>query len=329
MGVMRRTLRLLLAAAAALPMANACSRAPSGSAGADLTVQRALVQDPASGYAASGHEAPCGWEKTAAYRHVVWIWMENRSYGQVLGKAGGARHLASFAKRCGTATNYDAITHPSLPNYVAATSGSTHRITSDCEPSSCPVRSSSLFGQLDARGAAGWAAYAENMARPCDRASYGRYAARHNPAVYYTRLHAACRTHDLAMGGTDGRFSRHLDAGHLPGFTFITPNLCDDGHDCATSTADSWLGYWLKRVTTSALYRAGRTVVFVTWDENDYGARSNQVATVVIAPTVAPGTRSHRHFTHYSLLRTTEDLLHLPHLGAAASATSMRGAFNL
>jgi hypothetical protein len=129
------------------------------------------------------------------------------------------------------------------------------------------------------------------------------------------------------MGGTTGRFARHLAAGHLPGFTFITPNLCDDGHDCATSTADSWLGYWLNRITGSTLYRAGKTVVFVTWDEGE--TSSNQVATVVIGPTVTPGTRSHRHFTHYSLLRTTEDLLHVGHLGAAASAASMRNAFNL
>ncbi|MGN6472787.1 MAG: alkaline phosphatase family protein [Mycobacteriales bacterium] len=325
----RRSFRPLVAALALAAFTVGCSSAPSGHVGANLSVQQALARNPTGGFAATGHRAPCGWEKQATYRHVIWIWMENRSYNQVLGRTGSATHLASFARRCGTATNYDGITHPSLPNYIAATSGSTHGITSDCDPSSCPVSGRSLYSQLDAPGAARWAAFAENMAQPCDQASYGRYAARHNPAVYYTALRASCRAHDLAMGGTHGRFARHLAAGRLPGFSFITPNLCDDGHDCATSTADSWLGYWLKQITASSLYRAGKTVVFVTWDENDYSAKSNQVATVVIGPTVTPGTRSHRHFTHYSLLRTTEDLLHVGHLGAAATAASMRGAFNL
>jgi hypothetical protein len=131
------------------------------------------------------------------------------------------------------------------------------------------------------------------------------------------------------MGGTHGRFARHLAAGHLRGFTFLAPNLCDDGHDCSTATADSWLGYWLKEITTSPVYRAGKTVVFVTWDENDYSAASNQVATVVVGPSVVPGTRSHRHFTHYSLLATTEDLLGVARLGNARTAASMAAAFSL
>jgi hypothetical protein len=321
----RRLTTALLAGAITLAGGAACAT-PSGSKGADASVQRALTRHPSAGYATtSTGTAPCGWERKAAYRHVIWIWMENRSYQQVLGSGSG--HLASFARQCGTATNYDAITHPSLPNYIAATSGSTHGIGSDCDPGSCPVRGQSLYGQLDAKGAGGWAGFAEAMAHPCDRASYGKYAARHNPAVYYTALRASCRRHDLSMGGTQGRFARRLSAARLPAFTFITPNLCDDGHDCATSTADSWLGYWLHRLTGSGLYRAGHTAIFVTWDEGT--TSSNQVATVVIAPTVPKHTRAHTHFTHYSLLRTTEELLGLRRLGHAATARSMRTAFHL
>ena len=326
---LRVPIRLAAAAVAALAAIAACSTAPSGHDGANLSVQHALTSQPDLGFAASGRRAPCGWEKSTTYRHVIWIWMENRSYRQILGRTGAARRLASYAKGCGTATNYHAITHPSLPNYLAATSGSTHAISSDCDPSSCPVKTQSLYGQLDAPGAAGWMTYAENMARPCDTTSYDHYAARHNPAVYFTALRPSCRAHDVAIGGTHGRFSKDLRAGRLPGFTFIAPNLCDDGHDCATSTADSWLGYWLDRIARSALYRAGRTVVFVTWDEDDRSSAGNQVAAVVIGPTVMKGTRSDRHFTHYSLLRTAEDLLHVGHLGAAAQAVSMASAFDL
>src|SRR3954470_12127797 len=68
---------------------------------------------------------PCGWRGTATYRRVIWIWMENRTYSQVLGGTGDAVRLQHYAQRCGVATNYNAITHPSLPNYIAAVGGST------------------------------------------------------------------------------------------------------------------------------------------------------------------------------------------------------------
>src|SRR3954464_906177 len=67
---------------------------------------------------------PCGWRTSTTYRHVIWIWLENRPYSQVLGATGDAVHLQDWGKRCGVATHYTAITHPSLPNYIAAIGGS-------------------------------------------------------------------------------------------------------------------------------------------------------------------------------------------------------------
>jgi hypothetical protein len=267
--------------------------------------------------------APCGRVPSATYRHIIWIWMENRSYGQVLGKNGAATHLKSYARRCGVATRYYAITHPSLPNYLAAVSGSTGGVTSDCSPSSCLQRRPSIFGQLQTRGQR-WAGYAENMQSRCDRASYDGYAARHNPAVYFRQVHSRCLQWDVRMGGTTGRFATALRNRSLPAFTFVTPNLCDDGHDCSTAHADDWLGSWLGRIVASPSYDAGATAVFVTWDEGLDGS-SNRVATVVIAPSVTPGTRDATHLTHYSLLRTAELLLGLPLLGHAKTAHGMRG----
>lgn len=269
---------------------------------------------------------PCGWRVKTSYRHVVWIWMENRSYSAVLGPSGSAPRLASYARACGVATDYWAITHPSLPNYLAAVAGSTGGVSSDCDPSSCPQRRGSLFAQVAAAGR-GWRGYAENMSVACDRASYDGYAARHNPAVYFPTIRSRCTRWDVPMGGTSGRFAQALAAGRLPAFAFVTPNLCHDGHDCTTSTADQWLGGWLHRIATSPAYGAGDTAVFVTWDEG-VGA-DNRVATVVMAPTVPPGTRYGARLSHYSLLRTTEQLLGLPFLGHAATAASMRRAFHL
>jgi phosphatidylinositol-3-phosphatase len=109
----------------------------------------------------------------------------------------------------------------------------------------------------------------------------------------------------------------------------VTPNLCNDMHDCSVQTGDAWLQSWVPKITASPSYRAGNTVVFITWDEDD-GHSGNHVATVVVSPYTTPGTRSATAFTHYSLLRTAEQLLGITtFLGNAASATGMRSAFGL
>jgi phosphatidylinositol-3-phosphatase len=276
---------------------------------------------------ATASSAPCGRGGTADYRHVIWIWMENRDYGQVLGPSGDATRLKSYARRCAVATRYYAITHPSLPNYLAATSGSTGGVTSDCSPSQCLQPRASVFGQIQRHGRQ-WHGYAENMQSRCDRSSYDGYAARHNPAVYFSPVHERCRHWDVRMGGRSGAFATALAKQTLPALSFVTPSLCHEGHDCSTATADGWRGTWLDRIVASPSYATGHTVVFVTWDEGVDGS-SNRVATVVLGPSVTPGTRTSTRFTHYSLLRTTEDMLGLRHIGAARKARSMRAAFGL
>jgi phospholipase C len=213
-----------------------------------------------------------------------------------------------------------------LPNYIAAVSGGTRGISSDCDPATCSTGARSLFGQVSHSGQP-WRAYAESMRHSCDHASYGRYAARHNPAVYFTAIAPQCRRRDVRLGGADGPFAKALKGRRLAAFSFVTPNLCHDGHDCSTSVADRWLQAWLDRITGSRAYGAGHTAVFVTWDEG-VGA-GNHVATVVIAPTVPRGTRVATRFSHYSLLRTTEEMLGLSRLGKARTANSMRSAFRL
>ena len=274
-------------------------------------------------YSGSG---PCGRRSTTTYRHIIWIWMENRTYSSVLGSGSAAPKLSAYARKCGLATASYAVTHPSLPNYLAATSGSTGGVSSDCSPASCPQNRRSLFAQIQNAGKQ-WRAYVESMPRNCFGSSSGSYAPKHNPAAYFTPVRSRCRSWDVPMGGSSGAFATALAQATLPAFSFVTPNLCHDGHDCSTSSADAWLGTWLGRITASAAYRAADTAVFVTWDE---GVGSDQhIATVVIAPTVPAGLRVTTRFTHYSLLRTTEDLLGLPRLGSAATARSMRVGFHL
>lgn len=326
----------LVGAAAATLLALSLASCASGSTGPTppesphTPAKSAAAADTASA-AAGGYTGgaalgvPCGTVAQATYQHVIWIWMENRSYESVLGADNAAPELRSYADACGLATDYHGITHPSLPNYLAATGGSTGGVTNDCGPLDCPQDRGSIFGQATKHGLQ-WRGYAEAMDRRCDRASHGTYAARHNPAVYFTPITAQCRKKDVLMGGASGNFAQALAAPNLPAFAFVTPDLCHDGHDCATGVADAWLGKWLDRITASAAYAAGDTLVVVTWDE---GVGGNHIATVMIGPSVPAGTKVGDRFNHYSLLRTTEEILGLPLLRRAKLASSMRAAFHL
>lgn len=256
--------------------------------------------------------APCGTAKSANYTHVVWIILENVGFS-VIGSP-SAPYLHSLATSCALATNDVAVSHPSLPNYVALTSGSTQGITDDNEPSSHPLNVASIFTQLKGN----WRAYDESMPTPCDRVTSGQYAARHNPAVYYTNL-PMCASNDVAL-----TTPLNLSAA----FTMITPNVCNDMHDCSVATGDAWLKKYVPLIVASPQFRAKTLALFITFDENNQSA-SNQIPTIVVAPSVPRGLRVATPFTHYSLLRTTETLLHLPYLGGARSASSMQGSFHL
>lgn len=295
------------------------------------------------------HVSLCGTGASGtAVHHVVWIWMENHSYSQIVGPPGSSAYASSpyvngaLVPTCGLATNYHNVTHPSLPNYLAATSGSTWGLTNDCSPSSCPQSAVSIFEQVKSSRHS-WRGYDESMPPTCDRSSTSLYAARHNPAVYYTRIASSCSTWDLPMGtATSGTFEHAIVGGYLPPFSFVTPNLCDDTHNCSISTGDNWLKTWVPLLTSGPNYRSGDTVVFITWDEGSGGSdgesctsntsdQSCHVATLVLSPSTAPGRKSSTFFNHYSLLKTTEQLLGLPYLGHAAdsSTASMVSAFGL
>jgi hypothetical protein len=287
--------------AAAAVLAVAIVALPSARPGASATI------GPSCGTAA---------RPPATYDHVIWVVMENHAYSQIVGSS-SAPYINQLAAQCGSAARFSAESHPSLPNYVAMTSGSTQGIGDDANPSSHRLKAASIFSQLGPRG---WRALQESMPSRCVRHDSGTYAVRHNPATYYTGVRAACRARDVPLGATPNLSAR---------FTFVTPNLCHDMHDCSVAAGDAWLKGFLPKVFAGRGYRAGRTAVFVTWDEDD-GSSANHIDTLVIAPSVRPGTAPGAPFDHYSMLRTTEQLLGLQtFVGKAASAASMRGAFNL
>ncbi len=278
---------------------------------------------------------PCGRLALSAtrYSHVIWIWMENHSYGEIIGSA-EAPYINSLAAQCGLATNYHNVSHPSLPNYIGATSGLSAaelaRFRSDCGPSpSCATPAKSLFGQLTS-----WKAYEESMPGRCDHEDAGEYAVRHDPPPYYLAL-TTCTRDDVGYG----QLARDLAHRNLAAFSFVTPNLTHDMHDGTIAQGDEWLRTRLPPILDSTAYRRGTVVVAITWDEGQGGASSDcatnthdvgcHVATIVVSASTRPGTRSAKLFNHYSLLGSTERLLGIGPLGAAAAASSMIGAFNL
>ena len=105
---------------------------------------------------------------------------------------------------------------------------------------------------------------------------------------------------------------------------------CPTGKDAKSQihNGDTWLSQWAPKLLSTPEYRAGNTVIFITWDEDDYSTNQH-IATLVLAPSTPGGTQDGGHYDHYSLLRTTEDLLHLAPLGSAAGASSMRAGFHL
>jgi hypothetical protein len=256
---------------------------------------------------------PAGTESLEKIKHVVVVMMENHNYSRLIG-ASDAPYVNQLASECGLATNYSAVGHPSLPNYLALTAGSTFGISDDKNPSGHPLGSASIFSQLGSN----WRALDESMPGSCYPTDSGTYVAHHNPAAYYTSVASACKSLDEQLGSTPD-----LSAA----YTFITPNQCDNMHDCSVATGDNWLKGFVPKLIETPQYQAGNTVVFITWDEGS--SSNNQVVTEVIAPTVKPGLKVGTAFTHYSLLRTSEELLGLPLLGNAASAASMRSGFGL
>ena len=291
---------------------------------ASLTAATSACSSPSPPPSSSG---PCGTTSTppTSWQHVVWVVMENKQYGQIIGSS-NAPYINSLAKACASATSMYAESHPSLPNYIAMTSGSTQGITDDSGPSSHPLNVASIFSQL---GSGGWKSLEEDMPSNCYMGNSGNYAVRHNPATYYTNITSQCAAQDVPLGSTPDISAR---------FTFVTPNTCNDMHSCPTQsdittevkTGDTWLSTFIPKLTSSTQYKAGNTVIFLTWDEDDYSsANGNHIATLVISPSTPAGLTVSTRFDHYSMLRTTEDLLGLSAIGSAASASSMATAFHL
>lgn len=258
------------------------------------------------------------------FSHVFTIVLENHSAVNVLDSA-TAPYLNQLAARYGVAEAYQGVAHPSQPNYLALFSGSTQGVTDDARHD---LVAPTIADQLEAAGRS-WRVYAENVPTGCFTGptadggpdGSGTYARKHDPAISFTSISgspARCADirpmSDFDPAGAD--------------YSFIVPNLCNDAHDCPLATADAWLNKVVPRILDSPAWKDGG-VLFITFDEADSQDRqTNRVATLVIAPSVVPGTRSSVPHTHYSLLRTVQDGLGLDCLALSCQANTLGEFFH-
>ncbi len=257
------------------------------------------------------------------YDHVIWIWMENKNTAAILGSA-QAPFLHELAAECGSASDFvDNGVHPSLPNYLEATSGGTQGVSDDRLPTAHPLTADNIFRQV--RKAGGTAkSYEESMPSNCSVDSTAKYAAKHNPAAYYVGGddRTACAQDDVPFT----QFVVDLNS-KLPSFAFITPDICNDMHSCPVKTGDDWLRNVVGAITASPTYRAGSTAVFVVFDESD-GAGT--MPFYAVAPSIAPGTLADQRLDHSALLAFTEDALGVvDHLGHPQGTADLAAAFGL
>lgn len=242
--------------------------------------------------------------------------MENHGYDEIVGSS-DAPYINQLAGQHGLATNFYAESHPSLPNYIAMTSGATQGIADDNPPADHPLDVPSMFSLLPGGGSR---SLQESMPANCAKTDSGEYAVKHNPQAYYVNLGSDCAEYNVPLTDPPDLSAR---------FTFVTPNLVHDMHDGTVADGDSWLATFVPKVLASAEYAAGRAALFVTWDEDNL-LSGNHVPTLVIAPSVPPGTTVAARLDHYAMLRATQEMLGLtPLLGAAATAADMRTPFNL
>jgi hypothetical protein len=232
--------------------------------------------------------------------------MENQSPADVR----SLPYMQSLARQGAFLERYRAVAHPSLPNYLALTSGSTWGVSDDAYHA-LPDRPN--LGQELTAARIKWRAYMESMSAGC-LDSPSPYAVKHNPFAYY-----GGRCPDEVVPLTS--FNHDLHEADSPRFIWITPNLCHDDHDCPPTVGDRWLQGILPTLVAAPGY-ARHGLIAIVWDEGS--GRADDATAVILSPDL----RTHEATTsydHYSVLAAVEDRLHISRLGRAASADALTG----
>lgn len=249
---------------------------------------------------------------------MVTVVFENANAGTVLQQGPFERYLIA---RYGYASSYYSVCHPSAPNYLALTSGSSLQCGSD----GYSVYSKTNIADQVSKGGLTWAAYMESMPSPCYTGNTHFYAVRHDPFVYYQDIvdnSSRCSSHVLNFTS----WNDAVNSSSIPNYVFISPNVLNDGHNTNVSYADSWLKGWLSPLLNDSW--AQSTAFFIVYDESSGsssgydGLNGGRVYFTAVGPDVRMNSTIATNTSHYNLLTTTEWLLGLNPIGGNDTGTS-------
>ncbi len=254
--------------------------------------------------------------RPAAWRGTVFtIVMENHDRGQIIGNA-QAPYITGLARDYAEAAGYhDSFVHPSEPNYIWMVAGENFGILNDDDPGpgNAIASRSHLVDQIEQAGLT-WKAYQEGMGQPCGLRSHDRYAAKHNPFVYFDDVSgwdgkgfapsARCAEHVVDYS----QLAADIAAGQLPDYVFITPDMVDDMHDGSIQDGDRWLAAEVpKLLATDAFQRGG--VLFLLWDEGASGG--DDPPFIAVSPHARRGFVSTTDYDTSAYLKTVQAILGL------------------
>jgi len=253
--------------------------------------------------------------------HVVLVVEENHSFSDIIGNA-GAPYLNSLAKTYGLATQYYAVTHPSIGNYFMLTTG---QIVTDNELSPPPtVTVDNIVRELLANGKT-WKSYAESL--PTNGylgMDVYPYAQHHNPFVFFSDVQNNPQQQNNVVPFT--QFALDLASGQLPNFSFITPNQLHNAHDGTLAEADSWLNQNIAPLLSNPVFQKDGLLI-VVFDESEFTDLAHgggHTVWVAAGPFVKKGFQSANLYQHENTLRFILSSLGVPTFpGTAAAAPDM------
>jgi acid phosphatase len=266
---------------------------------------------------------------------VFTVVMENKSRGDILGNA-QAPYINQLAKQGALANGYhDSYVHPSEPNYLWMASGENFGVLDDKDPASHHIDAAGhIADQLELAGLS-WKAYQEGMDAPCGLVSHDRYAAKHDPFVYFDDVNGwdgrqfnpspRCTDHvvDYSKLATD------ITANALPRYVFITPNLDNDMHDGSIAQGDAWLSREIPKLMATDAYKHGG-VIFLFWDEGSGTlGPGDDPPFLVVSPNAKAGFVSTTSYDTSSYLKTVQQILGVDQLPCAKNASSVAAMTDL
>jgi phosphatidylinositol-3-phosphatase len=262
--------------------------------------------------------------KIPNFEHIIMIVLENHGYGEVIGSS-KMPYLNSLAKKYVLLTKDYAVSHPSLPNYIALVSGDTQGIKKDC--TDCFVNQPSLADLIETSGRT-WKTYQENMPSACFMGDADPYVQKHNPFIYFDSIRTnstRCQSSVVPLTELD----KDLANNKLPNFSFVMPNLCNSSHDCTLDKADKWLNGTVSKLQASPALGKNYLII-ITFDEGKESDKASccgmgksaggQIATVLVSPLAKPGFKEATPVSHYGLLKTILMAWNLPNLGNTQQA---------